>query len=118
MATTKNGVIIVDVLQASTLVLLVLCGVFVVVTHLWTRVYLESESFYLARSRLYQNTNSCSPNTTLVPDTWVSRQYFCNEASVKVEYKFLPKLLDTNSSLKTNDQFKIGLCESKVGFEK
>lgn len=108
MAITKNGVILVDVLQASTLVLLVLSGAFVVVTHLWSRVYLESESFYLARSRLYQNTKTCSANTNLVPESWVNRQYVCNDSSIQVQYDFLPKLLDSKGN------FNFSLCESKT----
>ena len=55
----KTGVVLVDFIVAASLVALVTLSIVWLIVHLWVYNFLSLESYYLARSRLYGNTQSC-----------------------------------------------------------
>ncbi len=110
MKTSCRGAILVETLQASTLIILVTGAVFLIVSHLWTHTYLKTEAFYLARARMYQNTSTCRPNERLLPHSWVNRSFVCNGTRIRVDYNFLPHfLIDREAKKNLHSSFSLQL---------
>lgn len=90
--------VIVDFVVASTLVLLASATIFWVVMHLWAYNFLNLESYYLARSRLYGNTVSCGSADAVVSQTWIKRYRYCFGTNVYTNYELLPEHLPQTGS--------------------
>jgi hypothetical protein len=105
----RSGIVLVELLQGATLSILATLAIFLIATHLWVRSYVQSESFFIYRAQLYNNSQSCSATQHLVPQSFVARDYQCFGSKVIANYRLLPgSVKDPKISENLNGQLTLG----------
>lgn len=113
MLNKKSGIVLADLLVASSLIMLSTICVIWVILHLWVYNFVNTEAYYLARASLYGNTHLCRPAETLISNSWVDRQHICSGARVETRYKIFPGLFsiskDQSELTRKSHQFTLHL---------
>jgi hypothetical protein len=76
--TQKKGSIFIEGLVSLSILVCTICGIGILTFKIWSQSFINLESFYLGRARLYNNTKHCKPST-IVPQTLINRNYSCAE---------------------------------------
>jgi hypothetical protein len=74
----KNGSVLVEGLFSLIILACTLSGIGILSFKIWSKSFINLESFYLGRARLYNNSTECK-NSSIVPQSLVQRDYSCTE---------------------------------------
>jgi hypothetical protein len=74
----KNGSIFVEGLFSLTILACTLSAIGILSFKIWSKSFINLESFYLGRARLYNNSKQCK-NSSIVPQSLIERDYSCSE---------------------------------------
>ena len=74
----KKGSILVESLFGLTVLAFTLSGIAILSFKIWSQSFVNLESFYLGRARLYNNSKQCQASK-IIPQTLIQRRYSCEE---------------------------------------
>jgi hypothetical protein len=74
----KNGSVFIEGLFSLTILAFTLSAIGILSFKIWSKSFINLESFYLGRARLYNNCKQCK-NSSIVPRSLVQRDYSCAE---------------------------------------
>lgn len=84
----NRGAVLVEAVLGASLTILIVVFFFSYFFHVWSKAFVSLEAFYIARARLYNAPNDCSPNLALVSEQLIPRAYQCSGNRVTVNYGF------------------------------
>lgn len=83
----NKGLVLVEFGIGALAWLFISSGLLYLLRDWWIKVYAKSESYFIARSRLYKNNDNCEASSLIENSEFISRSYHCKNEEVHLRLK-------------------------------